>query len=122
MCSAYPIWPVVFTDKHLQRINADISAVTRCKLSVIAEATVAQKVVMSADDLDPYDDHFYPGTRASTSNSVPDNRRVGTPFVAVHFVPLEEQVIGQTMLDKWDYCLRRLFVMKSTPLKKSIGY
>ena len=26
------------------------------------------------------------------------------------------------MLDKWDYCLRKLFVLKSTKLERAIGY
>ena len=32
------------------------------------------------------------------------------------------QIIQNGMLDKWDYCLRKLFVLKSTPLKNAIGY
>ncbi|KAF7971210.1 hypothetical protein HWV62_21606 [Athelia sp. TMB] len=85
------------------------------------EATASCKAVMSAKALTPYDDHFHPAAKPP-SNTVPDNRRIGTPFVAVHFTPLEEQVIGDLMLDKWDYCLRRLFVMKSTPLKSAISH
>lgn len=26
------------------------------------------------------------------------------------------------MLDKWDYCLRKLFVLKSTPLQGAVGH
>lgn len=32
------------------------------------------------------------------------------------------QIIQPGMLDKWDYCLRKLFVLKSTPLKDAVGY
>jgi len=37
-------------------------------------------------------------------------------------IPHEEQVIGDAMLEKWDYCLRRLFVLKGQSLKTAIGY
>lgn len=30
-------------------------------------------------------------------------------------------MIRHGLLDKWDYCLRRLFVLKSTPLKRAIN-
>ena len=43
-------------------------------------------------------------------------------MVAVNILPHEEQVIGNDMLDKWDYCLRRLFVLKGQSLKTAIGY
>ncbi len=32
------------------------------------------------------------------------------------------EVIPLSMLDKWDYVLRRLFVLRSTPLKKAMLY
>ena len=32
------------------------------------------------------------------------------------------QVIQKGMTDQWDYCLRRLFVLKSTPLKDAMKY
>ena len=31
------------------------------------------------------------------------------------------QIIDKGKLDQWDYVLRRLFVLKSTPLRKAIG-
>ena len=43
-------------------------------------------------------------------------------MVAVNVLPHEELVIGQAMLEKWDYCLRRLFVLKGQSLKVAIGY
>jgi len=36
-------------------------------------------------------------------------------------VPHNEQVIGRGTLNQWDYILRRLFVLKSTPLRKTIS-
>ena len=43
-------------------------------------------------------------------------------MVGVNVLPNEEQVIGKAMLEKWDYCLRRLFVLKGQSLKTAIGY
>ena len=43
-------------------------------------------------------------------------------MVGVSVLPHEEQVIGTAMLEKWDYCLRRLFVLKGQSLKAAIGY
>jgi hypothetical protein len=37
------------------------------------------------------------------------------------FRPPGIQVIDKGMLDQWDYILRRLFVLKSTPLRKAIS-
>jgi len=36
-------------------------------------------------------------------------------------VPHDEQVIDTGKLDQWDYILRRLFVLKSTPLRNAIS-
>ncbi|KAG6369859.1 hypothetical protein JVT61DRAFT_13419 [Boletus reticuloceps] len=36
--------------------------------------------------------------------------------------PLLEQAIEKGLLDKWDYCLRKLFVLRSTPLKRAISH
>jgi len=43
-------------------------------------------------------------------------------MLGVNVLPHEEQVIGTAMLEKWDYCLRKLFVLKGHTLKASIGY
>ena len=64
---------------------------------------------------------------------------MGHPLSAINIVPYSDQVcclyrsllrtrdrllqvIAPNMLDIWDYCLRKLFVLKSTPLKKAITY
>ena len=52
----------------------------------------------------------------------PDVRKLGHPMVGVNVLPHEEQVIGTAMLEKWDYCLRKLFVLKGHTLKAAIGY
>lgn len=43
-------------------------------------------------------------------------------MTGVNILPHEQQVIGDAMLEKWDYCLRRLFVLKGQALKTAIGY
>ena len=43
-------------------------------------------------------------------------------MVAVNVLPYEEQVIREGMLEKWDYCLRRLFVLKGQSVKTAIVY
>lgn len=43
-------------------------------------------------------------------------------MAGVNVLPHEQQVIGDAMLEKWDYCLRRLFVLKGQALKTAIGY
>lgn len=67
------------------------------------------------------------------------NRKAGYPFQALGVVPLprpdngdgnemvqmgpfEEgtMLIGKRMLDKWDYVLRKLFVLKASKLRKAL--
>jgi hypothetical protein len=43
-------------------------------------------------------------------------------MVGVSVLPHEDQFIGGASLEKWDYCLRRLFVLKGQSLKVAIGY
>lgn len=43
-------------------------------------------------------------------------------MVGLSVLPHEEQVILRGMLEKWDYCLRRMFVLKGQSLKSAIGY
>jgi len=43
-------------------------------------------------------------------------------MLGVNVLPHEEQLIGRGMLEKWDYCLRKLFVLKGQALKVAIGY
>ncbi|KAI0695531.1 S-adenosyl-L-methionine-dependent methyltransferase [Cytidiella melzeri] len=92
----------------------------RCKVSVIAEATAQNELALKPSALLPYDDHFHPRTR-KFQNSRPESRRLGHPLVAANVIPHEEQVIVPGLLDKWDYCLRRTFVRKGTPLKTAIS-
>lgn len=82
-------------------------------------------MTLPAERLLPYDEHFHP-TVAKIGKQVgskkPDVRRLGHPMVGVNVLPHEEQVIGTAMLEKWDYCLRKLFVLKGHTLRAAIGY
>jgi len=51
----------------------------------------------------------------------PETRKRGSPFLAVNVVPHAQQIINTGQLDQWDYILRRLFVLKSTPLRAAIS-
>ena len=52
---------------------------------------------------------------------VKPHRSVGTPFVAAEIIPHDHQAIEKGMLEAWDYCLRKLYVLKGSPLKSAIG-
>ncbi|KAG2031593.1 S-adenosyl-L-methionine-dependent methyltransferase [Suillus americanus] len=104
------------------RISASTEDPARCKLSVIAQAVSEFNHTIDPRLLVPYNNHFYPDATNPAYSSKTENRRRGTPFVAGTFRPLEHQIIQSGMLDKWDYCLRKLFVLKSTPLKNAVGH
>ncbi|KII92368.1 hypothetical protein PLICRDRAFT_695743 [Plicaturopsis crispa FD-325 SS-3] len=101
-----------------QRISAPAHDPQRCKLGVVAEAVARFKLSLPMEVLDPYDDHFHPLTRHDPRSEA---KRRGSPFVAVNITPKVNPAINAGMLDQWDYVLRRLFVLKSTPLKSAIG-
>jgi transcription factor 1 len=127
-----------------QRISAPPKGVDRCKLSVTAEASSQFFLSLPPEQLSPFLDHFHPAatTAFGTSSLRPDNRRRGSPFLAVNVVPHAEQVchvpsltallltlldslgiqvIDKGKMDQWDYILRRLFVLKSRPLRSAIS-
>lgn len=89
----------------------------------MASATADCQIQLS-NELQPYTHHFHPipwgttpGEKQSAAHS---NRKIGVPFQAVTVTPLEKQVIDPTKLDIWDFCVRRLFVRRATPLEKCI--
>lgn len=108
----------------LRRISAPLKTTARCKLSVIAEATSSFSRSLPPERLSPFSDHFHPAAtddgRVGLQSVRPETRRRGSPFLAINVLPHDEQVIDKGMLNKWDYVLRRLFVLKSTPLRKAI--
>ncbi len=105
---------------RMQRLAAQPGNLRRCKLSVIGEATADIQEVLDPDLLAPYENTFHPppaiGKGAKTS------RRAGQTMRVISSIPYPEQVIQKGQTDQWDYCLRRLFVLKSTMLKDALKY
>lgn len=109
--------------KNLQRSSAGPTDSARCKLSVIADASAELALNLSPGKLLPYEEHFHPtASKAGKPSRQPDSRKIGHPMVGINLLPHGEQVIGNAMLEKWDYCLRRLFVLKGQSVKAAIGY
>ncbi|KAI0302533.1 S-adenosyl-L-methionine-dependent methyltransferase [Russula brevipes] len=97
----------ILPDGVWQRFSSPPESRRRCKLS-----------------LSPFPDHFHPTTNASrvpNSTARPEARRRGSPFLAVNIVPHDQQVIKKGEMDQWDYILRRLFVLKSTQLRRAMS-
>ncbi|KAI0793202.1 S-adenosyl-L-methionine-dependent methyltransferase [Abortiporus biennis] len=106
------------------RTVATHGSVPRCKVSVIAEAVAQMQNSVRPSALKPYEDHFFPPPRKIGIGAAkkPESRKRGEPYQAGNVLPYEQQIIQKGELEKWDYLLRRLFVKKSTPLKKAIPY
>ncbi|KAG6861468.1 hypothetical protein C0995_016247 [Termitomyces sp. Mi166 len=95
---------------------------TRCKLSIVAEAAASCTPTLDPEATQPYEQHFYP--QPSLRGPVDlkkDTRAIGRPFLTMTVVPFEKQMIPKGQMDAWDFCLRRLYVKKSTELKKAIN-
>ncbi|KAK1236334.1 hypothetical protein PQX77_000412 [Marasmius sp. AFHP31] len=85
----------------------------RCKLTAVADATVDCEHQLSKE-LQPYRENFY-------CSSPVGKKSGGLPqFQAISVIPKEQQIIQPGDMEIWDYCLRRLFVQRATPLQKSI--
>ncbi|KAI9461235.1 S-adenosyl-L-methionine-dependent methyltransferase [Lactarius psammicola] len=113
----------ILADWVWRRISAPPKGADRCKLSVIAEASADFSPSLPPESLSPFIEHFHPATngfRIGGSVLRPETRQRGSPFLAVNVVPHVQQIIGKGKLDQWDYILRRLFVLKSTPLRGAI--
>jgi transcription factor 1 len=83
----------ILTHLKQQRVQNPVDSRTRCKLTVIADATSATSVAIPPKEMLPYDDHFHPTIpKHSILATIPDNKRAGTPFVAIDIKPLEKQV------------------------------
>ncbi|KAJ7218084.1 hypothetical protein GGX14DRAFT_495526 [Mycena pura] len=130
-----------------KRVLGDSLAV-RCKLSTMAAAIASCTTAVPSSVLLPYAEHFHPIPPATALAQREKERRgarplmmgkPGNPFVAVNITPLEHQVwfcnsaspiiehplsqvIQPGMLDKWDYCLRHLYVNRATPVKNALPY
>ncbi|KAK7057213.1 glycoside hydrolase family 63 protein, partial [Favolaschia claudopus] len=117
---------VLMSDYIWQRVVGESPAV-RCKLSMIAAAVASCQEALPSKKLQPYEKHFHPLpsglTRALREANMGEARRkAGTPYVALNISPLEHQVIQPGLLDKWDYCLRHLYVNRATAIKQALPY
>ncbi|KAL0956733.1 hypothetical protein HGRIS_002853 [Hohenbuehelia grisea] len=107
---------MLLSDYMWQRLDAGPTSRTRCKVSVIAEAVADLQLALPTSQISPHNRYFHPSYNFTTK--LP---RQAAQFQAVTITPLAHQIITRKMLDKWDYCLRRLFVLKSQPLKQAIS-
>ncbi|KAJ7346589.1 S-adenosyl-L-methionine-dependent methyltransferase [Mycena albidolilacea] len=117
---------LLMSDYIWKRVQGDTVAV-RCKLSMIAAAVASCEEAIPFEALQPYAEHFYPPpsghTKAMRNANIQEaKRKAGTPFAAINVTPLEQQVIQPGLLDKWDYCLRHLYVNRATAIKKALPY
>ncbi|KAJ7497275.1 S-adenosyl-L-methionine-dependent methyltransferase, partial [Mycena latifolia] len=121
---------VLLSEYTWKRVLGDSLSV-RCKLSMIAAAVASCQEAVPYSALQPYTDHFHPipsGTSLVQKTKEKEDRKPvltgkpGNPFVAVNITPIENQVIRPGLLDKWDYCLRHLYVNRATPIKNALTY
>ncbi|KAI0371169.1 S-adenosyl-L-methionine-dependent methyltransferase [Pilatotrama ljubarskyi] len=110
---------IILSEYVWSRLTAPPRHVRRCKLSVIAEAAAKVEEAVSQAELEPYEEHFYPVPFPVAAKF--HSRRVGQPMRAFTATPYAEQVIKRGETDRWDFCLRRLFVTKNTPLKNALN-
>ena len=103
----------ILTEYLHERISPS-SPVTICKLTVMADATVSHS--KWSGSLGSYEEEFYP-ISARTPKS---GRHLGSPMCVLNVTPLSKPFILPGKLDKWDYCTRRLFVQKASPLSKAL--
>ncbi|KAG6830796.1 hypothetical protein H0H92_014645 [Tricholoma furcatifolium] len=110
--------------KHLAQrlIAAPGDVISRCKLTLVADATAKCTFPLDFEDTQSYKEHFYPvpATRAIAAELKKDSRAVGRPFRVMNIVPIEKSFVPKGQMDAWDFVLRRLYVKKSTELKKAI--
>ncbi|KAG9037200.1 Mitochondrial transcription factor 1 [Tulasnella sp. JGI-2019a] len=92
----------------------------RCKLSVIAQAGCTVKPTLPSAELNPYDHHFFPHSRAVAEKK--RTRLAGNPYVSVGLTPRAEPLITLDNIEHWDFVLRQLFATKGQPLNKAIGH
>ncbi|EJD03059.1 S-adenosyl-L-methionine-dependent methyltransferase [Fomitiporia mediterranea MF3/22] len=117
-------------EQTYQRVIAERASQLYCKLSVVAKATNVIEEPVSPKELQPYNDFFHPSISEESVKKGPKthtgtyrkgmHRLLGAPYAAMHVTPLANPVIEKGLLDKWDYILRRLFVLKTKPIRKAI--
>ncbi|KEP52246.1 ribosomal RNA adenine dimethylase family protein [Rhizoctonia solani 123E] len=133
----------LLAQRMVERITSPPPKAARCKLTLIAEATAKLTSALPQEALADYDKYFWPKSESMVGGKkkTPLPRRIGQPFVAFNIDPQAEgsilsreeakepqpqqivatnKPITRVTLDKWDYVLRQLFILKSTPLEKAI--
>ncbi|CAE6497326.1 unnamed protein product [Rhizoctonia solani] len=165
----------LLAQRMVERISSPPRRASRCKLTLVAEATADITPALPDEALEEYDKYFWPQAELAVGGKkkTPLPRRIGQPFVAINIDPqvegpilprdeakelqAQQAVTGATegaqgllsdatsesvtttkarksrsvkkevvepstrvTLDKWDYVLRQLFILKSTPLEKAI--
>ncbi|KAH9855169.1 S-adenosyl-L-methionine-dependent methyltransferase [Lenzites betulinus] len=111
---------LILTEYLWSRLNAQPRSLRRSKLAVIGEATADFQETTDSTELAPYADRFHPIPPASAASRAV-SKKVGQPMHAITAIPYADQVIQRGDIDKWDYCLRRLFVLKTIPLKTALN-
>ncbi|KAF8198108.1 S-adenosyl-L-methionine-dependent methyltransferase [Pholiota molesta] len=101
----------ILTQRMWERIKALPDTHIRCKVSVMAQAVATLHEAVPPESLQPYSAHFFPQRTGSV--------QVSESVITV--TPKAEPLIPGGDLDFWDYCLRKLFVMRATSLEKCIG-
>ncbi|KAF7298213.1 Glycoside hydrolase family 63 protein [Mycena chlorophos] len=115
---------LLMSENLWNRVTGD-SLTVRCKLSIIAAAVSSFRPAVPIAKLQPYAKHFHPipsaHARKQKETKMTTGRK-GNPFVAATFEPLQQQAIKPGMLDKWDFCLRHLYVHRAKPIKVALPY
>ncbi|KIM45436.1 hypothetical protein M413DRAFT_442113 [Hebeloma cylindrosporum] len=115
---------VVAPVRMWERMSALPGEMTRCKVSVMAQATAEIAEALPFHQLQPYGDHFHPVRLTETEQPKEGHLKpkgFGSPHAAFTATPRVDQVIQRGELDYWDYCTRKLFVQKATPVHKTLG-
>ncbi|KAF8160620.1 S-adenosyl-L-methionine-dependent methyltransferase [Crassisporium funariophilum] len=114
----------ILTSRMYKRMQGPTGTAARCKVSVMAQAAAEWKEVVPFEALQPFSTHFHPENAHSSKlgNFTPLEARIGgNPMTAIQVIPCLEQYIKPGDLDYWDFCLRKLFVQKATPIEKCVG-
>ncbi|PPQ99759.1 hypothetical protein CVT24_009662 [Panaeolus cyanescens] len=118
----------ILSHRMWQRSTAPAASKNRCKVSVIAQAAAEMHEVVRPESLHPFAEHFHPRIEnrkpdedISLTDSLLNERRMGAQHVAIRVTPWADRVIKPRQLEFWDYCLRNLFILKATPLSKTIN-
>ncbi|KAG8907446.1 Mitochondrial transcription factor 1 [Tulasnella sp. 403] len=110
---------LLLTEKLWKRLagSEQYSPSTRCKLSVIAQASCDLTETIPASHFKHYDTHFQPPSTTSTGRPL----KSALPHLGVKMVPKEKPLIDGGKVDEWDFVLRQLFVNNKGTLRTTIS-